>query len=240
MEGPRDYDMITQVVTAITGEEHNYLKLQPEPNAMGEYGNGWKGVWKWCDMHKEHLEEYFYSITPNLDMLIIHMDGDVARKEKEIHCQCEQVECDIRSTIHPLDCPKIDKCPIYLPCLQHEDSPKGYATHLKAFLMNLSGQREDLPICFLTPCDSTDTWIVAALDDADDYEKIESPWEKVICHSAKYHGVRINRPHKNSRPYMELIQKVVPNWSIVRNRCPQAEEFTNDIIRILSIEKGQL
>ena len=27
VEGPRDYDMITQLITVITGEEHNYILL---------------------------------------------------------------------------------------------------------------------------------------------------------------------------------------------------------------------
>lgn len=239
-EGPRDYDMLVKLIDSITGEEQNYQRLQPQPDANGEFGNGWKGVWKWCETHQEDLNDYFYSITPHLDLLIIHMDGDVARKEKEVHCFCESVACDIRSTVHPLKCErcKENKCPIELPCLRHEASPQGYAIFLKTFMANISGNHRELPICFLAPCDSTDTWIIAACEERETYEDIDDPWEKVICHAAKYNGIKItNRNHKNREPYQKLISIVENNWAIVRERCPQAEAFTDDVIRILANPK---
>lgn len=99
-EGPRDYDMITSIIDSITGEEHNHLRIQPQPDANGEFGNGWKGVWKWRETHQDDLSDYFFSISPKLDLLIIHMDGDVARKEKQVHCFCEPVDCEVRENVH--------------------------------------------------------------------------------------------------------------------------------------------
>lgn len=57
-EGPTDYMVIKAAIDRITGEENRYLSLQPEPDMMGRYGNGWKGVWRWC---KE---------TPSINMLM--------------------------------------------------------------------------------------------------------------------------------------------------------------------------
>ena len=47
-EGPTDYLVLKEVIDKITGEENRYLSLQPEPDMLGRYGNGWKGVWRWC------------------------------------------------------------------------------------------------------------------------------------------------------------------------------------------------
>lgn len=43
-EGPTDYLVLKTIIDKITGEENRYLPLQPEPDMMGRYGNGWKGV----------------------------------------------------------------------------------------------------------------------------------------------------------------------------------------------------
>ena len=43
-EGPTDYVLLQGIVDLITGENNQYLALQPEDNLTGEYGNGWKGV----------------------------------------------------------------------------------------------------------------------------------------------------------------------------------------------------
>ena len=45
-EGPTDYLVLKTVIDTITGEDNRFLALQPEPDMMGRYGNGWKGVWK--------------------------------------------------------------------------------------------------------------------------------------------------------------------------------------------------
>ncbi|WP_044917161.1 hypothetical protein [Butyrivibrio sp. WCE2006] len=47
-EGPTDYLVLKAVIDKITGESNRYLSLQPEWDMLGRFGNGWKGVWKWC------------------------------------------------------------------------------------------------------------------------------------------------------------------------------------------------
>ena len=47
-EGPTDYLVLRMLIDRITGGEKRYLHLQLETDMMGRYGNGWKGVWKWC------------------------------------------------------------------------------------------------------------------------------------------------------------------------------------------------
>lgn len=106
-EGPRDFELIAAVIDTITNEENNYQMIQPEPNMIGQFGNGWKGVWKWCEDNQGKLKAYMhYSLTPVLDLLVVHMDGDVQRCEKEVHCVCQRALCDAPEGAHPLTCEK--------------------------------------------------------------------------------------------------------------------------------------
>ena len=91
-EGPRDFELIAAVIDTITNEENSYQMIQPEPDMAGRFGNGWKGVWKWCETNQGSLNTYMNSLTPVLDFLVIHMDGDVERCEKEVHCNGVQRE----------------------------------------------------------------------------------------------------------------------------------------------------
>ena len=45
-EGPTDQMAIRTVIDRLTGEKNIYRYIQPEQDARGEFGNGWKGVHK--------------------------------------------------------------------------------------------------------------------------------------------------------------------------------------------------
>ena len=61
-EGPTDHIILKEIVDRITGENNYYILLQPEPDLAGEYGNGWKGVWKWCADHAAIKEKFMKGI----------------------------------------------------------------------------------------------------------------------------------------------------------------------------------
>jgi hypothetical protein len=103
-EGPTDQMAIRTVIDRLTGEKNIYRYIQPEQDARGEFGNGWKGVYRWCENNAELIPALFSQIMPRFDALIIHMDGDVSRKEKEVHCKCGSTECDHKDKTSPLDC----------------------------------------------------------------------------------------------------------------------------------------
>ena len=173
-EGPTDYLVIKEVIDFVSGEENTYIRLQPEPNLQGKFGNGWKGVWKWCEDTAPILEKIFCDITPKMDLLVVQMDADVSRKEKEVHCLCKSNSCDKKGNVHPLKCDEIknEKCPVVLPCENHAPSSAGYAAHLHEIIMrwlNLKEEKDNILV--MIPCDSTDAWIVAAYEDLDDIEK---------------------------------------------------------------------
>lgn len=236
-EGPRDHELLSAVIDNITGQENSYQFIQPEPNAAGEFGNGWKGVWKWCENNQGRLRAYMQGISPTIDLLVIHMDGDVFRCEKEIHCNCQKQNCNMSAEVHPLVCQQIKdgKCPVLLPCSQHEPVVEAGAEFLRSFLQELVRPDKSLAISYVISCDATDAWILAAFEDYTDYESILDPWGKEIAKKAKYHGIKIkNRPHKEKRTYAALIEEVCLHWDSVVAKCLQAKRFDEDVRKFLA------
>lgn len=68
-EGPTDFLVLKTIIDRITGEDNQYLPLQPEPDMAGRYGNGWKGVWKWCK-ETPALDKLMDGICPKIDIII--------------------------------------------------------------------------------------------------------------------------------------------------------------------------
>lgn len=228
-EGPTDYIIISGVVDKIAAEDNQYFLLQPEDDLTGAYGNGWKGVWKWCKDHAEILDNYLKDIIPEIDILIIQMDGDVARKEKEVHCLCGSVECEWQGNMIPLECERIrsNQCPIELPCKDHETSPIGYQKHLMKLIDSWLVHKER--VCVVIPCDSTDTWVAAAYDDLEGAEEIEDPWNTIISKKKEYHGIRITGHKKRVRTYQQFASRVCDNWEKVKLLCNSARQFEENI-----------
>jgi len=226
-EGPRDSDMLTAVISHILNENIQPLYLQPEASVTGENGNGWKGVWSWCFKNGDTLDQYMNGATPRIDMIIIHMDGDVSRKEREVHCSCHSEECNSCKIIFPLNC-HLDNCPVVIPCDQHGTGVTGFVAHLQNLLQGyFTGNY--VPTC-LIPCDSTDSWIVAAYDDIEDAESIEDPWNSIISKKKMYHNIKVPGHRKSKSVYEKFIPTVCEKWDIVKRRCSQAAWF-DEMIR---------
>ncbi|RKZ54283.1 MAG: hypothetical protein DRR16_05040 [Candidatus Parabeggiatoa sp. nov. 3] len=80
-EGPTDSLLIELLINQLLQTEHHYLELQPKQSKTGHsgdfgvYGGGWKGVRAWCQSCEgQKLKAHFLQ----LDLLIIHIDADVA------------------------------------------------------------------------------------------------------------------------------------------------------------------
>lgn len=221
-EGPRDLDLLEAVIEQILGEPIRALPLQPDESLVGDTGNGWKGVWRWCSEHGEMLDQYMHDATPQIDMLIVQMDGDVARKEKEVHCLCNKGHCADSGSVFPLQCRKTD-CPVQIPCGSHEPGVSGQVEHLQNLLLNCF-HGEYVPI-FVIPCDSTDAWIAAAYEEIEGIETIDDPWNSIISKKKEFHGVRVPGHKKTKTVYEKFIPTVCQNWEAVKSRCTQAADF---------------
>ena len=166
-EGPTDYTILKEVIDHITGESNDYVQLQPEADLTGAYGNGWKGVWKWCRDNAACKEKLMRAVEPSLDLLIIQMDGEYKGKYHPL-------ECDSKKEIR-------ESCPIVLPCAEHKTSVNAYIRHLEQLIIEELQDMSDT--CIVIPCDSTESWIVAAYDGLEDAEEKDDPcgrdkWER--------------------------------------------------------------
>ena len=221
-EGPRDSELLKSVIGHILDEDITPLYLQPEQSLVGENGNGWKGVWSWCVKNGAIIDQYMQGASLKVDLLIIQMDGDVARKEREVHCSCYCAECASSGHVFPLKC-QMENCPVRIPCVHHPASIAGYAEHLQNLLQScFTG--EYTPVIVI-PCDSTDAWIVAACDNIENVEAVSDPWTNIISKGKEYHGIRVPGHNKTKVVYGKLIPFVCSNWERVTRCCPQAAEF---------------
>ena len=228
-EGPTDYLMLRAVVDKLTGEENRYLSLQPEPDMLGRYGNGWKGVWRWCK-ESPPLGFLMNEVDPHIDIIIIQMDGDVFRKEKALHCICESTVCDIKGLGFPLYCEKYNKdCPVILPCLSHDNKIEDVVHFTKKIIINSFDNISEDAVIITIPCDSTDTWIVAAYDEYNNPEEIEDPWKNVISKKKYYHDIRVRGDKKNTVTYSLFLKQVTDNWAVVTDKCYSADLFSKQI-----------
>lgn len=233
-EGPTDYAILQQVVDKITEEDNKYVLLQPEPDLRGEYGNGWKGVWKWCNDNGSIKELLMKGIEPSLDMLIVQMDGDVSRKEKIAHCWCHSTICENKNKYNPLECDSQkefrEACPVILPCGDHDASAEAYRKHLEQLISKWLPDLNET--CIVIPCDSTEAWIVAAYDEREDAENIEDPWKNIIAKKKTYHNIRISGKQKRVKSFKEFAQGVCSKWEKVTQLCSSAKEFEESIYRL--------
>lgn len=230
-EGPTDYIVLKRVIDKITGEDNKYYLLQPEPDLTGAYGNGWKGIWKWCMDNGPIKVKLMKDIQPALDVLVIQMDGDVSRKEKPVHCGCSLISCEFKGTHNPLECngnKEIrEQCPIILPCTEHEKSVKGYMEHLEGLIKSWLQNIDDT--CIVIPCDSTEAWIVAAYDELQDAELVEDPWMNLISKRKTYHDIRIAGHKKRVQIYEQFAEVVCEKWNRVTELCLSAKHFEENV-----------
>lgn len=235
-EGPTDYIILKEIIDKIAGENNYYVQLQPEPDLAGEYGNGWKGVWKWCIDNAAIKAKLMKDIEPVLDILVIQMDGDVSRKEKAAHCWCEATVCEYRGKNNPIECDvkkeTRESCPVVLPCANHKDSINGYMEHLEHLVGKWMDDLSD--ICIVIPCDSIEAWIVAAYDKTEKVEEIENPWINIISKKKDYHNIRISGTQKRKRIFEQFAEVVCSNWAKVTELCISAKKFEDNMIFLLN------
>ena len=159
------------------------------------------------------------------------MDGDVSRKEKEVHCTCIDAICEIADGTHPLNCPKCKdgKCPVAIPCTNHEIG--GFATHLCGLISKwLCMSEKSAPVIITIPCDSIDTWVAVAYGDLHDHcESYPDPWDSLIARGKYYHSIRIQGKKKRVLYFKQFADRICSNWNTVKEFCPQARAFESAI-----------
>lgn len=224
VEGPTDRLVLQAVLNRLCPGEHRYFPLQPT-ETFGETGTGWKGVRHWCrgtwQREGGSLDKILSGDTgPALDLLVIHVDADVA------------AERDLQDK---------DNTPI--PDVQRPCPPIAATTRQLRRVVARWLHCDEFPsrVALAIPAQDTENWTFAALfpdDDLcarDDYECTQTGhncpgYRLTLGKYGKLLSRTVGRIKKPRRQYERVIPQIAANWDTVRRVCTQAERFTQDVL----------
>ena len=223
VEGPTDRLVLEAIIRKLIPGDHRFLPLQPSAT-FGEMGTGWKGVKRWCEQSWQlpgsSLEALLTAVQPPIDLLVIHVDADVA-DEGDLQ---ENTERPVASVLQP--------CP-----------PAGDTAARLIFVIQRWLKRDVLPpqVIFAIPAQDTEYWTFAALFPQDrlcanaDYEcrkdhkhapgylLTRKQYDKVLTYSGGH-------VKKTVAAYRDLADKVAAAWDGVCLVCVQAQGFTDEVM----------
>lgn len=221
-EGPTDYELINAALKAVLQRPFVLTLLQPEPS-LPTLGNGWGGVMKWCDeTSQRHTGSLDADPTLALfDLLIIHLDVDVALKQ---YADCgSPVEKMATERVWPR-----------LPCNQPCPPVAATCVALQAVLLGWLGNAQPgAKTVLCLPAQSTGAWLVAALLPA-----THMRCQGLECNPAAEAGLatlpiaqRVKR--KSQIEYRRHASALERNWDAVKALCGQANSFEQAVIAVL-------
>ena len=222
VEGPTDAIVIGSAIRAILGHDHFLLQmLQPDDSEVfaggfGPHGGGWKGVGRWC------LQAVGRNGPGGLqndllfaqhDLLIIHLDADVAAENPTPDCGL-----------------------LGLPCEQPCPPARATTDSLRAMLLQWLGEtrRPDRTI-FCTPSKSTEAWVMEAFFPSDR----ELTRRGKECHPKPED--RLSQQPKNKRfgktraAYREREPQMVEAWPRIAGKLSEAARFHADFEAVLAV-----
>ena len=219
-EGPLDRIILQAALNAIIPCPFILTVLQPEATKP-KMGNGWSGVLKWCDATSDRHTGTL-DTDPTLigfDLLIIHLDADVADKQY-LDCGQEIANLAISKGWHVLPCST--------PCPPAASTCQNLQHVIKSWLGNATiGQKTVLCI----PSKSLGSWLASAalpsnhilLNSLECNPTLEQKLEQLPLKN------RIKKTQSDFRKHETLITK---NWNDVKNSCTQAMLFDSSIYGI--------
>ncbi len=228
-EGPTDRIVIEAIVAALVpSRDFVVTQLQPESTeSFGQRGGGWTGVYRWC---RQAVAQGRGAIASNVlfdfhDLLVIHLDADVAGKTYG--------SGNIAETVHDLPCER--PCP---PCSATTDALR------RVILRWIASPNWPDRVVPCTPSRNTETWVLVALypdDPASIHPDVECHDDASVRLAAKPAGQRLVRyrpgeirPKKNVSRYADRKADMIASWAGVRGACAEAERFSTDLMTAIA------
>jgi hypothetical protein len=222
-EGQTDYHFLNAAIEAMIADvPYNMKLLQPEVSASftdgnaGSFGGGWKGVYKWCKSFKDRSDGQVQSdiLFENYDILIIHLDADVASES-------------------PRD---DDELSNGLPCQRDCPPVEDTTNALRDVLLSWIGSSL-IPekIAFCTPSKNLEAWVVYIFF-PEDSVMVKGNWE---CYSKP--EVRLSQQKKSSRfsksikDYSDPKRQttITKNWNKLVENLSEAKLFNDRFLQCL-------
>ena len=216
VEGPTDEIVLRAVLRALLPDrDFEFHTLQPEGSAaFGSMGAGWAGVYRWS---RQSVCEGGGSVSgssalSNHDVLIVHVDADVAGRT--------YADGNIR------DAPRAD-----LPCEAPCPPPDDTTNALRAVVLNWLGEHERPPrIVLCTPSKSMEAWVLAAVW-PENREVRRDDWE---CHPNPEGQLgalpKRRRFGKHPDDYRSRQGKMEQAWPKVSARLTEAARFEAEFL----------
>ncbi len=217
-EGPTDKIIIQAVISRLFGDRPFILRqLQPEESqAFGSMGTGWGGVYRWCRQASARAGGPIRNdlLFRNYDLLILHLDADVAGKKYS----------DYEITDAAND----------LPCSQPCPPPEVSTNALRNVMLRWIGENVVPPKTVLcTPSMSTETWVLCALYQSailgikGNVECFANPDHRLQAQPKP--GRLVTGGRKIVKVYLARAHEITQAWDEVRVRCSEAERFSNEL-----------
>jgi len=228
VEGPTDFVLIQSVLGQVLGEKPFIARiLQPEQSLVfGPTGTGWGGVYRWCRQKSKEYGRLSQNrmIFGNFDILIIHLDADVAGKK-----YADVLKKD--ESPYPTD--GALPCAVACPC--HADETLVRTCHaLRNVLLSWCHETAMPPntvICM--PSQNMETWVMAAFFPGDK-EMSRFGFE---CHPDPETRIgqqkKDMRFAKNVRDYQARADEFAARWPAVTALCSRAGVFDGDLRSVL-------
>ena len=229
VEGPTDVIVLEAILKALLSDTDFELQtLQPEASAafgsasFGTMGAGWTGVYRWS---RQAAREGGGSVSGSSalsyhDVLIVHVDADVASKTYASgnirDAPYEDLPCD-------QPCPPVDKT----------------TNALRAVVLNWLGEHEYPPwIVLCTPSKSIEAWVLAAIW-PDDERVRQDDWE---CLSNPLKTLPKHRPFKKRQDnYRRKQSEIEAAWQNVSARLTEAARFEAELLAaIRTVTAGRI
>lgn len=219
-EGNSDFMLLEPLINMLLKAEHDYIRLHPETK-FGVRERGWQGVRAWCQMMTREFEKlsiFLNGAIPKLDLLVIHLDADVANAINcEYPCPPAKDSCDAiaQSVMNWLGNPAIEE-PVVL-CIP--------AQNTEAWI--LAADNPQTPSAYHNPpekyleCLSKPDMIIS--------NQAYKPHPLLKTRRKKENGKKVKKANKNPKDYAQLIPKVLENWEQVKLICPQAAQFEEEL-----------
>ncbi len=218
-EGPTDTIVIEAAIAAQL-DDFILTQIQPERSLFGgdqgTFGGGWKGVRAWCQQSSEQGGILSSGGLENTDVLIVHVDADVA-DDREVAC--------------------------VQPCPHPSATTDALRTMILSWLGEDTLPSKTI---FCIPSKSTEAWVLAGLFPDDPHVvPCDSSLEDNLCLECqvdpasllinkKRSGKRLvrrknGRVRKDTRSYKAIQGILVQEWPQIVAICSEAQRFHDSL-----------
>ena len=216
VEGPTDAIVLEAILKALLRDaDFVFQTLQSEGSAaFGSTGVGWVGVYRWS---RQSASEGGGSVSgcsalSNHDLLIVHVDADVAGRTY--------------ASGNIQDAPRQD-----LPCEAPCPPPYETTNALRAVVLNWLGEHECPPqIVLCTPSKSIEAWVLAAIWPEGNVVR-QDDWECRPNPEGQFAALPMHRRfRKRPDDYRRKQDDIEQAWPQVSARLTEAARFESEFL----------